>query len=414
MNAQAPLPTHSPLGASGASRWMKCPGSVPLSVGIEDEEDDTFSAPGTAAHAIAEAGLSKDYDAWHYVNMVVDAGSICDVATFDDKRHAETIKARGQTVTVEMANAVQVYLDAVRKAHPDRNQGNSWVERSFHCPTIHPLFYGTADFIHWDEADKTLHVWDYKHGAGIIVEVPWNAQTMYYACGALEDLQLWPKVDHVVLHIAQPRGFHWDGPVREWSISTDDLQEWLEDELIPAMRKAEVSRDTTAGEHCRFCPVRAHACPAILETVDELEALVELANEKGGAAKLSSEQVGRLLDLFDIHKIAAKAAENTAFMRLSAGHAVPGRKLANKRAHREWKPGAEKALKIKFGKQAFTEPELKSPAQIDELPEGEKLTARWSAKPDTGLTVVKDSDARPAINREVKSLFKPVKQKKGA
>jgi len=392
MNAQAPLPTHSPLGASGASRWMKCPGSVPLSVGIEDEEDDTFSAPGTAAHALAEICLTQSKDAWELIGR------------------GEVVLNQGIPVDAEMANAVQVYLDAVRKAHSNRNQGNSWVERSFHCPTIHPLFYGTADFIYYDEAGKTLHVWDYKHGAGIIVEVPRNVQTMYYACGALEDLQLWPKVDRVVLRIAQPRGFHWDGPVRDWEISTDDLQAWLEDELIPAMRKAEVSRDTIAGDHCRFCPVRAHACPAILETFDKLEAMVDLTNEKGGADKLSNEQVARLLNLFDVAKIAAKAAENTAFARLSAGHVVPGRKLAAKRANREWKPGAEKAVKIKFGKQAFTEPALKSPAQIDELPEGEKITARWAAKPDTGLTVVKDSDARPAINREVKSLFKPVKK----
>src|SRR5690606_938184 len=111
---------------------------------------------------------------------------------------------------------------------------NAFIERRFHCPSIHPLFYGTSDFCFLDADARTLHVWDYKHGAGIVVEVEDSPQLKYYACGMLEDLGLWDDIDRVVLHIVQPRGWHSDGPHRIWSISTDDLDAWLADVLVPA------------------------------------------------------------------------------------------------------------------------------------------------------------------------------------
>lgn len=378
---------HSPLGASGASRWMVCPGSVGLSHGRADEQDDTFSRPGTAAHTLAETALKAGYDAWTRVGEQVN-----DVP-----------------VDKEMADAVQVYLEYVRTTFPDRHQGNSWVERRFHCPSIHKLFYGTSDFVFLAEEARTLYVVDYKHGAGIVVEVEGNKQLRYYACGVLEDLKLWDAVDKVVLVIVQPRGWHSDGPIRQSTVSTPELIAWLEDDLVPAMDEALVSRETRSGEHCRFCPARYAACPQILADLEELEAM--LKSIEGRTAKdLTNAQVARLLDLREVLKIAVKAAEDTAFARLNSGHSIPGWKLAPSKVNREWKPGAEAALKKKYKDRAYTKPELKSPAAVDSLPEGEKITARWAFKPEAGLRVVKATDSRPAVNKDTKSLFTPVKK----
>ncbi|KKL63399.1 hypothetical protein LCGC14_2175490 [marine sediment metagenome] len=140
---------HSPLGGSGAPRWMKCAGSVSLSYGVKDKESE-YAKLGTAAHALAELCLKDRTDAWQWIETAQEGSVI-----FVDK---------------DMADAVQVYLSAVREWHPDRNQGNTWIERRFHCPTIHKYHYGTADLVHLDKENKTLHVWDYKHGAGIVVE----------------------------------------------------------------------------------------------------------------------------------------------------------------------------------------------------------------------------------------------------
>jgi len=364
---------------------MVCPGSIGLGYGADDPESD-HAALGTAAHELATRCLNKRYDAWMEIGPKVDKN---------------------------MADAVQMYLDEIGKWHPERDQGNSFIERSFHCSSIHKYFFGTADFVYVNEVEGILHVWDYKHGAGIVVEVEDNPQCMYYACGVLEELMLWEVIDTVVLHICQPRGFHYRGPHRVWSVETGDLLEWLEDKLIPAMDRALWSDETISGEHCRFCPARFKACPQILADMRELEKLMKEFKGRE-AAELSNDQVARFLDLFDLAKIVSKAAEQTAFTRLNAGHDIPGRKLASRRANREWKEGAEKELVEKFGKNAYTDPVLKSPAQIDDLPEGSQLTAKLAFKPDTGLTVAKAGDARAEVSPSTKSMFeKSTAKRKG-
>ncbi len=404
------LQAHSPLGASGAERWMKCPGSINLSEGISDEdENNEFSAPGQAAHAVAAWCLKAGEDAWEMMGWFISNEG-------DFSRTIEGAEDFWHLVDKEMADAVQVYLDAVRQAHPDRNQGNTWIERRFHCPDLHELFYGTSDFVHlYLDAPgvyRTLDVWDFKYGAGIVVEVKDNPQLMYYACGMLEDLDLWDAVDRVTLHIAQPRGFHFDGPLRQWSISVDDLLDWLYAVLLPAMDNALVSTETTSGEHCRFCPVRGHACPQILSDLTELEELVNTMEKAGGAAKLTAVQLGRILDLMVPAMIARKQALKNATGMLNAGHKVPGWKLAKARSNRVFKDEAEAAAWKKFGEQALTPRELKSPAQIDKLPEGDAFTARYAFKPDAGETVVPEGDSRMAVSKDTKALFSPVKGKK--
>lgn len=408
---------HSPLGASGSHRWMTCPGSVPLSEGIEDPESD-HAKLGTAAHALAAECLQTNQDAWMFVGRAI--GNHPDVVVIHPDPDEPTqdwpsmvAKAGWTPVDKDMADAVQVYLEAVRTAHPDRNQSNFFVERRFHCPTIHPLFYGTADLV-YAPADGEVHVWDYKHGAGIVVEADNNPQLMYYAAGVLEHFGMWDDCARVVLHIAQPRGWHWDGPIREWTVSTQDLLVWLEDKLVPAMGYALTATETKSGEHCRFCPARLRACPQIAKDMDELEGMMTATT----AAELTPAQAGRFLELFDQAKIYNKAAEHVAFGMMMAGNVVPGRKLAESRVNREFRETAEieegkrkKTVPVKvlalleFGDDCMSTPELLSPAALDKLPGGKAFTARHAYKKPGQLTVVKSEDAREAVNRDTKSMF---------
>ena len=408
------LPIHSPLGGSAVYRFIPCPGSVGLSAGIDDEEDDTFSKPGTVAHAVGEVCLDTGDDAWEKVGIVVLLRPNANPLFIPPAAQGPDIPEGVVVIDKEMADAVQVYLDAVRLAHPDRNQGNFFVERRFHVPSLHRLYYGTADAVYIDAPKRTLHIWDYKHGAGIVVDAEHNEQEMYYAAGVLEDLMLWDAIDTIVLHIVQPRGWHWAGPVRHWSLTTDALDEWLNDTLLPAMDRALTSTETKTGEHCRFCPARFRHCPALWADIEELEKLMTQFNllEKGQAAKLTGEQVARVLNLGETFKIAQKAALATAMQRLENGASVPGWKLASKKANREWKEGAEAKAVAVFGKDAYTKPELKTPAQIEGLPGGEAFAAEYAFKPETGLTVTKSEDIRPAVSRDTKSGFTPVKKGK--
>ena len=394
---------HSPLGGSGAYRWMPCPGSVRLSYGVEDPESK-YSMVGTAAHALGEICLRNGDDAWGYVGHQAVTGDLMiqgsEVALVIDKN---------------MADAVQVYLDAFRGAHPSfHSDENGWIEMEFHCPKLHKYFWGKSDSGFWDEPARTLHVWDYKHGAGIVVEVPWNPQLMYYACGILEYLKLWKEIDQIVLWVAQPNGFHGDGPIRSWAVDIPNLRTWLDKILIPAMNTALTSSATASGPHCRFCPARFRACPQMLKDAMEFQDMTALLNlsEKDAAKELTNDEVARYLNLIDVVKIAGKAAATTAFVRAEAGHKIPGRKLVKARSNREWREGEEAQIKKALGKKAMSKPELLSPAKVEKLTGGEKLCARHAFKPDKGHTLVRADDPRMAVGEDAKEMFEKQTKKR--
>lgn len=407
MAAMSAMPVHSPLGASGAYRWLVCPGSVSLSEGIYDEESE-YAKQGTTAHWLADTCL-KDPKLEPWALM----------SDFEYSTDGERVGVPGTGYTFpdgdevfidkNMVDAVQSYLTCLESWHPreDRNQGNHWIERKFHCPSIHKLFYGTSDFVYWAEAMRTLHVWDYKHGAGVVVEVDDNVQLKYYAAGALEDLGLWEVVEKVVIHIVQPRGWHPDGAHRYSEIDPDDLDAWVFDGLVPGMKTALISRDTIFGKHCQFCPARQGQCPSVMAAMAEYERLLKMAmkDDDKGVELMTPEQVGRLMELDKLAKPIVKAAGKRAFGLLSSGKKVPGVKLVNAKKNRGWKEGAMPAARKLFSSRCLTKPDLKSPAQIDEMPGGKEFTARWAYKPKGEVTVAVDGDPRATVNRDAKSLF---------
>lgn len=399
------LTQHSPLGGSGAYRWMPCPGSVRLSYGVDDLESE-WASLGTAAHALGEHCLIRKLDAWTYLDAWASSKGNMWVGKEPD---------HGVQVDKDMADAVQVYLDAVRGQHPDFHPDeNAWVEMEFRCPDLHEYFWGKSDAGYWDELARTLHVWDYKHGAGIVVEVKENPQLMYYACGVLEYLKLWKEIDKVVLWVAQPRGFHHDGPIRSWSIGIEELMRWMEGTLLPAMDRTLTSNATASGLHCRFCPARARACPQLLKDTMEFQNMTLLMNlkEEDAARDLTNDEVARYLDLIDVVKIAGKAANYTAFVRAEAGHKIPGRKLVKARSNREWRKGEMDKIMDALGKKAMTKPELLSPSKVEKLPGGEKLVARYAFKPDKGRTLVRADDPRISVGGDTKSMFEKETQKR--
>lgn len=385
----AQLPEHSPLGGSGAYRWMPCPGSVGLSSGIQDSESD-YAAEGTAAHELAAYCLENDLDAFRSIGVY----------------HA----GKDIVVDKEMADAVQVYLDAVRSRYS--HGPKSWnVESAFYCPDLHHYYYGRVDFAA-PSAPGELDIWDYKHGAGIVVEVPRNPQLMYYAAGWLQKLGMWSYVEQVNLYVAQPRvTWHPQGVIRRWSIGTQELHQWLHDELLPAMRRAETDDHVESGEHCRFCPARLRACPALLRDADELEELVKMIKENT-AKELTNDQIVRAMKLEKTVGIHMKAAKEVGFQR-SQLDPIPGTKLVHGQKHRGWKDGAEEKLVAALGDDAYQPKTLKTPAQVDGIPGGEKLTAEHAFKPQGPLQLVLDTDSRREAGPKVKSMFAPVKKKRG-
>lgn len=362
---QEAKPLHSPLGASSAERWLSCPGSVALikKLTLPQTDEPEYRGLGTAAHALGASCLTDGSDAWEHIGEVFEKFMV-------DK---------------EMADAVQVYLDTVRPGMA-KPGAKVYIEYSISHPA-HGLFYGTVD--EGAVYGETAEVNDYKHGEGILVEVRDNPQVMYYAFGLL---YVHPEVKTVIIRIIQPR-ISYREPIRTWIVTADYIRQWAENTLIPAMHTAELDGgDLDAGEWCRFCPAKL-VCPLM----NQLFGAAVKTNPKQ-IVELSDASLGRSYQYIQGVKFYIKALEEEIYNRLNRGRAIPGTKLVPKKANRVFKPEAIELAIAKFGEDAFTKPELKSPAEIDKLGKnGKQFTMEFAFTPQTGLTVAPADDDRIGV-----------------
>jgi hypothetical protein len=355
---------HSPLGASGAERWMNCPGSVALlkRMDLPETDEPEYRSRGTSAHSVGYECLTQGKDAWEFAG------------TEHGKHEAD----------MEIMTAIQVYVDECRSLIT--STAEVFHEFNIADPDFHPDFFGTLDFGAID--GTTMYIRDYKHGAGVAVDCEWNPQIMYYAWGLL---RRFPNVETIDLAIVQPRAFHPQGPIRRWSVSAEELRRWALDDLRPAMARTEEDGSLDAGPWCRFCPAKL-VCPLMVS----LFGAACTADPKL-VVRLDTQSLGRSYQYTAAVKSYLKALEEETLRRLMAGDEVPGTKLVNKKANRIYKAGAEDFFREAFDMDAYTKPELRSPAQMEDLgPLAKKLVAEWAYTPVTGLTVALASDKRVA------------------
>lgn len=363
-------PAHSPLGASGAERWMHCPGSVALlkELDLPETDEPEYRSLGTTAHAAAYECLSQGLDAWEVIDRQFD-------------KHV---------VDLEMATAVQMYLDECRRIMAEHPGGTMLLEQSIDSPGFHKDFYGTVDFAYIVGA--WLFVRDFKYGEGIAIDVEGNPQVKYYAYGILRSH---PEVHSCDLGICQPRGFHPDGPIRTCEIPASgegSVVEWAETELRPAMERTALDNDLVAGAHCRFCPAKL-VCPLM----QSLFGAAMTADPKT-IPKLTTASLDRSYPFVSAVKFYLKALEEEVLRRLNTGVEMDTVKLVQKKADRVFKDGALEVFTAAFGQEAYTEPKLKTPAQMERLGQDAKVKVNeWAYTPMTGLTVALKEDKRPAV-----------------
>ncbi len=386
-SVELPRPAHSRVGASSAHRWFVCAGSVRMGAG-RTGGDTPEAQEGTAAHMLGSDCLRLDVDAWEFI------GNSINVEREDGGPHDVFV------VDQDMAEGVQVYLDAVRF---DQKEGDLiFVERQFTLSDIDDDAFGTVDC--GLVQPSVLRVYDLKYGEGIIVEVEDNEQAKYYAVGLVEWLVKngYTPPREVELIIVQPRIDHPDGFVRRWVISLDALAEWAHSTLKKkiADTRAESPR-LVVGEHCRFCPGKP-VCPAIREVFDGL------ADGHPVAVKeLDNWELAERMERIPAARKFIGYLEDETFSRRCKGRDVPGWKIVQKKANRVWKVGAEASVIEVIGKDAAYTRKFRSPAQVEKLGKvGKGLAKEHAYKPETGLTLAPESDRREAVTpRTVQEVF---------
>ena len=114
---------------------------------------------------------------------------------------------------------------------------------------------------------------------------------------------------------------------------------------------------------------------------------------------LSNEELSKLYELRDDARRMGTALDNVVKARLIAGSEIPAAKLVETRTNRAWKDGARDALVQELGEQAFTKPELLSPAAVEKLSSrGKALALEYGYMPQSGsVSVASINDKRPAV-----------------
>jgi hypothetical protein len=360
---------------------MACPGSVRLSFGQNTPSTD-YAKEGTHAHTLGETCLRRGNEPEEWIGKKL----------IDHEGEFE--------VTEEMAEAVTVYTDFIRSLIPGGYVFSQGVEVKVSLEDLHPEMWGTADYVLWDKKTLTLHVVDYKHGAGHAVQVKDNPQALFYAAGAR---RLYPDVERIRISIVQPRCEHPDGVIR-----TEDY-DWLDllgfEQRLQAAAKATQDPEAAivAGAHCKFCPA-ASFCNARRESLEQMaqDAFGELYEPNA----LTPDQMGKILKRAHEFRDWAKAVVAYAQKMAQQGDVPTGYKIVSKLGHRKWENpvAAEVALAVWNVpiEQIYAPKKLKSVAQMEKavgrevynkLVEGEFIE-----RPETAI-LVPESDERPAISR---------------
>lgn len=373
---------HATLGASKASRWMACPGSVRLERGVSAPPESDFAAEGTCAHFVAELCLTgKTTTPWDYVGK----------------------EFHGVEVTEDMAEHVAVFVDYCRSLPYTQR----WIEREFNLSALNPPepMFGTADFVRYDAASSTLEVVDLKYGRGVIVDAMENKQLMYYGLGVLLDLGV--SVDKVKLTIVQPRAEHGDGYIRSDEQDVLDIVGFAGELLQMAAETQRPDAKLAVGTHCRWCNA-AGLCPEKAQqaqnvAMTEFSVMPEVTPPD--PALLSDEAFNDVLSKIHLLEGFARAVWAHAEAKLHRGEPVPGWKLVQKRANRKWVDDTTVLNYFLQHPSGFTAddvckpPTLKSPAQMEKVQGIGKngIPDELITKESSGLTVVPVSDKRPAF-----------------
>ena len=358
---------HALLSASSSERWLCCPPSARLEETIP-EKASAYAAEGTLAHSRAEEKLTN-YLEGHPRKKV----------QCPDKEMDEA--------TTNYRNYVIEVLNAEKKKDPC---AQLFVEVEVDLSKWIPEGFGTSDAV--VVSTDTLHVIDFKYGAGVPVNAYHNSQLLLYAAGTMNIYEPLYGFSNVTVHIYQPRIDHFDS----YTTTVEKLEKWLNGTVKPIAKMAFAGEGEFApGEWCRFCK----AAPTCRKRAYVME---ELAAEKMGHL-LSTNEIARLLPkLKEIAKW-TKDLQDYALETALSGTKYDGYKVVEGASRRKIADDLEAMKKLQTAGYEYadiTETKLKTITELQKLVgknELPKILGDTLVKPPGAPTLVPESDKRPEI-----------------
>jgi hypothetical protein len=359
------------VGGSTAKRVINCPGSVALVQKMPPQPSNKYADEGTLLHNVIADIVMSDNPPEHYLGT----------------------KYEDQVLTQELIdNKLKVAMAALDEIDPTKEMEIE-AETRVGFGDLLPGVFGSTDLI--GRIRNRAVVLDWKFGDGVAVEVEENAQLMFYAAASMrteEAKWAFDGVDEIECVIVQPP------QIKRWVTTPKRIAEF-EWQLMQAVKEAQQPNAVLrSGDHCRWCAAKP-ICPQMTGAADRaLQVVIK---------SLDANTIGGYLANADMLEDWIKDLRALAHQMLDNGAPVPGYKLVQKRATRQWlddKTAAD-AL-IELGVEAYKEPEILSPAQAEK-----ELKKRKLALPDdlvvavsSGTTLAPESDPRPAVLQIGKQL----------
>lgn len=375
---------HALLSASGAYRWLSCPGSARLEDKFEDEPS-IYAAEGTLAHEIAELKIIKYFTT--------------DLRPSEFKKRINELK-KNELYSAEMDRYTNEYRDYINDIYLSFESKPFFLaEQKVDFSSYVPEGFGTVDCTL--VGDKVIHIFDLKYGKGVPVTAENNPQGMLYALGTYLEQSAIDEIEKVVIHIVQPRIKN----TSSFEISSEELLKWAESIKDVAQKAYEGSNEFHVGEHCGFCKANGN-CRKQAEKYMNIEVL--------DPALLTDEEIGEgLAKVKELSKW-AKKFEDYALVRAQNGGNVKGWKLVagrgGNRTFTDKAVAAQLLEEVGLDREEIYKTELISVTAAEKLLGEEtlyKIAGNYILKPEGKPTLATLGDKRPALElRTPAEVFK--------
>lgn len=365
------MPTnHALLSASSSHRWLHCPPSARLGENYEDRGSD-FAAEGTDAHSLCEYKLKRA--------LGIKAEDPTDNLSWYDEEMEDCASGYAAYICELVEEAKKTCSDPAVLIE-QRLDFSSYVKEGF----------GTGDCVLI--ADGTLHIVDYKHGRGVLVEAEENPQMMLYALGALAIFESLYDIDTVSMTIYQPRRAN----ISTYTVSKESLYEWAETVLVPAAELAySGGGEFHCGEWCQFCKAKA-------DCRERANANLEMAKfDFADPPLLTDEEIEEVLGMVDELVSWANDIREYALQAALSGKEWNGWKVVEGRSVRKYTNDKQVAAAVIA---AGFDPYEQKLLGITEMQKTlgkarfEEILGGLITKPQGKPTLVPASDKRPAMN----------------
>lgn len=418
---------HARLSPSKRHRWALCPGSIREEAKFPDERTSPAAIDGTHSHTLLD----------HCVKAgLADPTSMVGVKMKDDDGEfvVDADRAARVKTAIEYVKSRVAELNGLAEVIAETRVDPQWF-------THRDDLSGTVDI--QIIGGGVLEIVDYKDGMGI-VSAEENPQLEQYAMGKLAECKLGWNVPEqypwreVRMTIIQPKlALKGMSPITTWTVPV----KYLLDRLSVLSAQARATDDPNAplvpGEsQCKFCRAKG-SCAALASNVMKevgimfqpvVTQTLDVAQQSADKdpAQMDDQQIRQIMEAAPLMRQLLEAVEKEALRRLEAGTPIPGLKLVHGRGSRAWalpeEEMAEKLVKMGIPKTAIYETKLVTPAKAEKLTwekrDGTKvsLTDRqlkrmeqeYVTKLAGKLTVVPESDSRPAVITNAAPLFSAV------